>query len=422
MTAYLAYTSPATGHAFPLVPGLTELRRRGHTVQLRTAAPLVATIGATGLEVAPLDPRIEALAVDDHRARSPRGRLVRGFEALLARGEIEREDLERAIVETRPDVLLIDVNAYGAAVAAAASGLPWATTLPSLLPLAGAGIPPYGLGLRPRHGAVGRVRDRALWALVTRLYGEAMLPRLNELRAGAGLAPLESPFEQLLSPDRLLVLTDRPLEYPRADLPEKVRMVGPQCWDPPAAEPEWLREPGDPWVLVTCSTEYQADEALAAAAATGLAEEPVRVVVTLGDGDATRLPHPANVRYERFVPHGPVLERAAAVICHGGMGITQKAILAGVPLVTVPFGRDQPEVARRVSESGAGVPLAARRLSPRRLRMALHEALALPERPRFGGRPAGPRFADAAEELAVIAVAQPSSRASSTRERTSSFA
>jgi UDP:flavonoid glycosyltransferase YjiC (YdhE family) len=153
-----------------------------------------------------------------------------------------------------------------------------------------------------------------------------------------------------------------------------------------------------------------------------LADEPVRVLITLGDADPAGLPRAANVRYERFVPHGPVLERAAAVVCHGGMGITQKAILAGVPLVTVPFGRDQPEVARRVAECGAGVRLPARRLSPRRLRKAVREAMAFEGLPRFSGDASGSRFADAAEELTGDGAVQPSSRASSTRERTSSFA
>ena len=203
-------------------------------------------------------------------------------------------------------------------------------------------------------------------------------------------------------------------------------MLGSQCWDPPAEEPEWLREPGDPWVLVTCSTEYQGDEALAAAAIEALREEPVRVVVTLGDAAAEGLPSAANARCERFVPHGPVLRRAAAVVCHGGMGIAEKAVAAGVPLVAVPFGRDQPEVARRVVEAGVGVRLAPRRLTPGRLRAAVREATALGE----GLRPLAPgtlerraeRFAAAAEELLAAPAAQPSSRASSTRERTSSLA
>lgn len=426
MSTFLAYTSPAAGHAFPLVPGLLALRARGHSVQLRTAPELVEPIAAAGLDTCPLDPRVCSIPVDDHLAEGGRQRLTKGFERLLSRGEREREDLARAIVETRPDALLVDCIAYGAAVEAERSGLPWAMTLPSLLPLPGAGIPPYGLGLAPMGGPLGRLRDRALWKLVERTYGEAMLPRLNELRAAAGLPQLASPIENMHRPDRVLVLTGEPLEYRRRDLPPPVRMLGSQCWDPPAEEPEWLREEGDPWVLVTCSTEYQGDEALAAAAIAGLRGEPVRVVVTLGDASPAGLPGAANARCERFVPHGPVLRRAAAVVCHGGMGITEKAIAAGVPVVAVPFGRDQPEVARRVVEAGVGVRLSPRRLTPQRLLAAVREATAL-----GGGlRPLAPselaaraeRFAAAAAELDPAAAPQPSIRANSTRERTSSLA
>lgn len=150
------------------------------------------------------------------------------------------------------------------------------------------------------------------------------------------------------------------------------------------------------------------------------------MIVTLGDASPDGLPGAANARCERFVPHGPVLRRAAAVVCHGGMGISEKAIAAGVPLVAVPFGRDQPEVARRLVGSGAGVSLSARRLSPPRLRAAVREAIAR------GGdlRPLEPgvlaaraeSFAVAAAEIAPAPAAQSTSRASSTRERTSSLA
>jgi UDP:flavonoid glycosyltransferase YjiC (YdhE family) len=75
------------------------------------------------------------------------------------------------------------------------------------------------------------------------------------------------------------------------------------------------------------------------------------------------------------VPHIPVLERAACVVCHGGMGITQKALAAGVPVCVVPFGRDQFDVARHVEVADAGTRLPASRLSPERLRAAVREAL-----------------------------------------------
>jgi UDP:flavonoid glycosyltransferase YjiC (YdhE family) len=50
MARILAYTSPARGHLFPLVPILDELRRRGHQIALRTLAsqtPLMRAAGST---------------------------------------------------------------------------------------------------------------------------------------------------------------------------------------------------------------------------------------------------------------------------------------------------------------------------------------------------------------------------------------
>ena len=416
MATYLAYTSPAAGHLFPLMPGLLALQARGHAVHVRTGAHLVETARAAGIaDTEAIDPRIPEAAARAMEGQGDADRLRKGLSYLMAGGPIEREDLRAAIERVRPDALLIDTNSYGAAVEAEASRIPWATTLPSLLPLPGPGIPAYGLGMAPMRGPLGAVRDRVLWRLVERMYGKAMLPLLNPMRAAAGLRELRSPLEHVLGPDRLLVLTGDPLEYPRASLPAHVRMVGAQPWDPPAPAPGWLSEPGDPWVLVTCSTDYQGDEALAAAAIEALRDEPVRVVVTLADAydNAAALPQAPNARIERFVAHGPVLEKAAAVVCHAGMGIVHKAVAAGVPIAAVPFGRDQPEVARRIAESRTGVVLPAKRLTAERLRATVRKAIALRPQAQSASarlRAAGgsERFADEAEELAgVTARARP---------------
>jgi UDP:flavonoid glycosyltransferase YjiC (YdhE family) len=274
-----------------------------------------------------------------------------------------------------------------------------------LLPLPEPGIPPYGLGLAPAGGPLGALRDRVLWRLVEKAYGRDILPTINRLRSELGLATLDSPIQHVLRPSRLIVLTGAPLEYPRHALPASVRLVGIEPWDPPAdAAPSWLTQDGDPWVLVTCSTHYQGDEALAAAAIEALRDEPYRVLVTLADAHGADLPSAANARVERFVSHGQVLPHAAAVVCPSGMGIVAKSLAARVPIVAVPFGRDQPEVARRVVEAGVGVRLPRRRLTPERLREAVRAAVALRPQVERGATAmdvcaAAGRFADAAEEL-----------------------
>jgi UDP:flavonoid glycosyltransferase YjiC (YdhE family) len=378
MTTFLAYTAPAAGHVFPLVPGLLELQRRGHQVHLRTAPDLVDTLRAAGLDTAPVSPDVVRIEPTDYRAETDSARLHSGQVDLIKRGRYDGPDLARAVAETSPDVLLVDSIAYGALSTAQVSGLPTALMLPSVLPWPGRGIPPYGLGLKPGRGPVARLRDAVLWKVVERMFGKAMLPGLNELRAGLGLAPFRSPLDQWSAVDAVIVMTGEPLEYPRSDLPDHFTFVGAQPWDPPSDRPAWLDEPGDPWVLVTCSTDYQGDEDLARVAVEALRDEPVRVLLTLADAyDGAGLASGGNVRVERFVPHGHVLPECAAVVCHGGFGIVSKAMAAGVPTVVVPFGRDQPEIARRVTEAGAGVSLKPKQLSASRLREAVAEARAM---------------------------------------------
>jgi len=406
VSTYLVYTHPSAGHTYPLVPGLLELQSRGHRVEVVTAPALVAPLTAAGLSTVAVDPRILAIQSDDYKEATGSGRLRRGLGSMLDRGDLEAADLERHVARVDPDVVVVDPITYGAQVAAERSGLPWVVVTASLLPMPGAGIPPYGLGLAPWRGPVGRLRDAVLWRVVEGLYRRALMPGVNRMRTAAGLSRLRSPLDLNDRPDRLLVLSGQPLEYARTDLPVHVRFVGAQQWDPPAEPPAWLLEDGDPWVLVTCSTEYQADEELARVAVEALRDEPVRVLITLADAYATaNLPVADNIRVERFVPHRLVLDRACAVVCPAGMGLVQKAVSQGVPVVAVPFGRDQPEVARRVVQAGAGVALRADRLRADRLRQALREARTIAFRAAAAGArlraSGGPhRLADELEEAA----------------------
>src|SRR5215203_2585326 len=338
MAKVLAYTSPARGHLFPVVPILSELQARGHDVALRTLASQVETMRGLGVDAQPVDPAIEAIGHDDYLARTPIGSNRRSVRAFCARAVHDAPDLRRAIDAERPDALLVDVNAFGAIAAAEAWGGPWAVWCPYPLPLPSRDAPPFGPGLKPARGPVGRARD-------------------------AALRPL------------LLYLTAEPFEYPRGDWPANVRMVGPCAWDPPADPPAWLDESDEPLVLVTTSSEFQDDGRLARTALEALADEPVHVVATLPSARIGPGEVPPNARVLEFVPHAPLLERAACVLTHGGMGATQKALARGVPVCAVPFGRDQLEVARRVEVAGAGSRLPAQRLRADRLRAKAREAI-----------------------------------------------
>jgi MGT family glycosyltransferase len=244
------------------------------------------------------------------------------------------------------------------------------------LPIPSRDAPPYGLGLTPRADWIGRARDALTRRVVLAPLERAVLSRLNELRAEHGLRPLRDAGDTFAhNPPLVLYYTAEPFEYPRSDWPQAVRLVGPGIWDPPAEEPSWLAGLDRPLILVTCSSEFQDDGKLAAVALEAFRDSGYELAVTTAAVDPAELPPAANAHVTRFLPHRPLLERAACVVCHAGMGITQKALAGGVPVCAVPFGRDQFEVARRVAVADAGHILPANRLTPKRLRGAVQDAI-----------------------------------------------
>jgi MGT family glycosyltransferase len=376
MARLLAYNTPATGHILPATGMLLELRRRGHDVHVRTRGSDVERLRGLGLHASAIDPRIEAIEFDDGDARNQIEALLRVQRTFIARGEFEIPDLQRAIDDINPDALIIDVSCEGAGCVAEASGLPFAYHCPFPPVFPSKDAPPYGPGWRPARGPLGRGRDRVATAVVGRL-GKRVLAPLNVMRARFGLEPVTRLDEHYLRAHRFLLFTAEPYEYTRTDWPEQVRLVGPGDWEPPSDAPQWLGGETQPMVLVAASTIRQRDDRLVVTALKALAGENFAVIATTGAHDPTTFKPPANARVERFVAHGLILQRAACVVCHGGQGITQKALAAGVPVVVVPFCRDQFEVARRVEVCGAGTRLHHKRLTPSRLRKSVHAAIAM---------------------------------------------
>jgi MGT family glycosyltransferase len=413
MARILAYTSPARGHLFPLVPVLDELRARGHEIALRTLASQVQMARDRGFLAAGIDDAIERQAHDDYTARTPLGAQKRAMRTFGWRAELDAEDLREAIAREEPDMLLVDINAWGALAVAEKWGGPWASWCPYPLPLASRDAPPFGPGFRPSRSPLGQMRDAVIGPLTFGAMERIGRPLVNQVRERAGLSPLVDVRSMFESPPVLLYMTAEPFEYPRSDWPANIRLVGPCDWDPPARIPEWLETIERPIVLVTTSSEFQDDARLVRSALDGLANEPLAVIATLPAGDPNSF-QGAHARVERFIPHRAVLDRAVCAITHGGMGATQKALAAGVPVCAVPFGRDQLEVARRVEVARAGSRLPASRLRPDRLRNKVREAIGrrdgarrIAEAYRATGGPAAAASA-CEQQLGAISATQPS--------------
>lgn len=371
---FFAYTQPGLGHLYPIVEPLVELHRRGHEVVVMTLADELDRLRSYGFTALPVDERVHDIPIEDWKKRTPLAALKDSASSLAARATVEIPSVSRALEAHQPDVLFIDSTSWGAALVAEASGLPWLYAQHFPLPLPSRDAPPFGLGLEPRSDTIGRIRDRIAAQISLRALEKIVLGRLNPLRSQHGLTAFTNISDVYLAPHALIAFTAPPFEYPRSDWPEKIHMVGPGTWDPPAETPGWLHEIEVPLILVSCSSQFQNDGKLVAAALDAFGDDDVHVVVTTAGVNPDQFDAPSNFTIRSLVPHTPVLRRADCVVCHGGMGITQKALSFGIPVCAVPFGRDQFEVARRAEHSGAGVRLPARRLTARRLREAVSDA------------------------------------------------
>src|SRR5918996_716099 len=90
------------------------------------------------------------------------------------------------------------------------------------------------------------------------------------------------------------------------------------------------------------------------------APRPVRALVTAGPVEVPDDRVPPNVHVAKFVPHAAALPNADAVVTNAGHGTVMAALRHELPLVCLPMGRDQGDVAARVAWRGAGLRLSAR--------------------------------------------------------------
>ena len=406
------------GNTPPQLAIARELISRGHEVRMLGHRVQRERIEAAGAQFLPYRhapesdaSRPETDLVADWEARTPLGAFARSRDRLMCGPAAGFAlDVIEALEERPAHVVAWDYLLLGAGCGAERAGVPSAAVVHTIYPLPTEGVPPFGQGLMPARGRLGRMRDAILARAFTLAFRPG-LPPLNEARTGVGLPPLGHPFEQVAGADRLLVVTAAAFDFAgQAPVPENVRFVGPAGVGTPAGtwEPPWPADDTRPLVLASFSTTYMDQRDLLARTAGALGELPVRALVTTGPAiDPSRLPRADNVVLAEFVPHADVLPHASLVVTHAGMGTVHAALAAGVPLVCMPGGRDQADVAARVVAAGAGVRL-RQGAGRARLREAVQGALADPSLA-AGARRLGAELADrdgaagAADELESLA-------------------
>lgn len=361
---------PDPGHAFPAIALCRRFVAAGDTPTLLTGVGWLATARSAGVEAAELLGLDPAEGDDDSDA----GAKLHHRAARMASLNVEQL---RAL---EPDLVVSDVITVCGGMAAELLGIPWIELSPHPLYLQSKGLPPVGSGLAPGAGVGGRLRDAVLRALTARSVRAGLRQRATA-RAGIGL-PERDP-----GPLRRLIATLPALEVTRPDWPEAAVVVGPLHFEPTDQVLSIPPGPG-PVVMVAPSTASTGATGLAELAldclvpGTGLPAGARVVVSRLGGPDLTVPPWAVAGlgRQDELLAHTDLL------ICGSGHGIVAKALLAGVPMVVVPGGGDQWEIATRLVRQGSA--RLVRPLSAAALVGAVGAVLASPDYRDAAGRAA----------------------------------
>lgn len=309
---------PGVGHFLPMAPLARALASAGHEVAFATAGEFLPEIEQHGFATFPAglsmpeQMRQAAERYPEHHAL-PHGkeRFCTFVPRMLAgvAAPARATELIPIVRDWRPDVIVHDETDFGAPLAAAVAGVPYAD----------------------HSVAIFRPLDAA------RLVRETIAPLWEEWGVDPGefgglfrYLYLDVCPPSLQSPEIHEIDVAHPMTNAR---------VGAGGAQPPA----WIRDlRSAPTVYVSLGTLFNQDPHVFAVILEGLAEEDLNVIVTIGaDQDPAALgPQPSHVHIEGFIPQSVLLPYCDAVINQGGTAIFE--ILAhGLPLLVLPQGANQ---------------------------------------------------------------------------------
>jgi UDP:flavonoid glycosyltransferase YjiC (YdhE family) len=369
MSSIIIGTVPVHGHVTPLLAVARHFAGRGDRVRFVTGSRFAEVVSATGAQHIPLP--AEADWDDREELDFPERERLKGAKAIafdiehvfVQPGRAQHDAVMAAHREEPADVVLTDPAFTGGAfLLGHAAGTRPPLVVCGVLPLtiASRDTAPFGMGLTPLRGPLGRLRNALLSGVTARM----VFPRAERL-AGAIHQQLHGrplPFPVLdwtRHAEALVQFTVPEFEYPRSDAPSTLHFAGPvSATGSHAPLPAWWDEldGSRPVVHVTQGTIANHDyRQIIAPTLEALAEDDVLVVVATGGRPLDTLPSlPANARAATYLPYDELLPRTAVFVTNGGYGGVQYALRYGVPIVSSGGKEDKPEIAARVAWSGVG--------------------------------------------------------------------
>ena len=352
----------SAGDVHPFIAIGQALRARGHAVTLIASPPFAERVRAAGIAFAPLGaPGDFERVVARAELWDPR----RGTRLLVDEllGHLEEAYVATAAAATPESVLVGSTLSWGMRLLQDRTGQPGATIHLSPVCIQSAERPPRlpGIGdlawlpVRARRW-LQRAGER--WIL-DRWFG----PRLNRVRASLGLAPVTQIWSRWMhAPDLVIAAWPDWFAPAQADWPPQARTTGfPLFAEDSGAwsiELEDFLTDGPAPIGITPGSAMAHGDAFFARAIEACEALQRRALLITPYRAQLPAALPPSMRHVDYAPFARLLPRLAALVHHGGIGTSARALAAGRPQLVVPFAHDQFDNAARLVRQGVARSLA----------------------------------------------------------------
>jgi vancomycin aglycone glucosyltransferase len=362
------------GDVQPILALACELRAIGHEPRLCVAPNFKEWVESHGLACIPIGPDLKQWMSAASTALRPSPEQLRQLAAHTVREQFQ-------VVGAAADGC--DLIVGGGVLQIAASsiaemlGVPYIFAAYAPVSLPSPDHPPPKI-IGPHHSqSLTAAENHALWVEEEQSWNDRFGTALNEERAKASLAPVESVYRHIIT-DRPWLAAD-PVIAPAPSTPG-LQIVQTGAWLPiddsalPAPLEHFLAS-GEPPVYFGFGSMRGAEQTsgvlIEAARTIGR-----RAIFSQGWGNLRPIDAASDCMAIEDVNHAKLFPRVAAVVHHGGGGTTATAARAGAAQVIVPHNYDQHYWAHRMQKAGAGISGPPReQLTANALVTALREAL-----------------------------------------------
>lgn len=234
---------------------------------------------------------------------------------------------------------------------------------------------------------LGSLMNSLQHVLADKIGARLVFPSLNVLQSREGLPPVKRYSRQVtLSKYLTLVCVSPALFPPKPDWDAAIQVCGffdlpadKNIWGMPPRLLEFIRAGSPPIYMTFGSMDYYQPEKNLRLLVDAIKLSKQRAIIQT---TIDRVSCPINdpqVCIVNKVSHRDVFPLCAAVVHHGGVGVTQSSLLAGVPAVVIEHGFDQTFWARQLCKVGVTEQVLHRRsVTPRILADAMTTIVSSP--------------------------------------------